>query len=99
MTSDFSMIIEDVFSIEGAGTMVSGKVQSGTVKIYDKAEISGIHPTRKVKIADIRTSSGRIKEAHAGDTVSLVLVKAGMFQAKIDVTQIAVQEIVRARLT
>lgn len=90
------MIIEDVFSITGVGTCVSGKIQNGSIKVYDKAEISGIYPTRKVKIIAIKTSSGQMMEAHAGETVSLVLAKVGLFQSKIDEKQIALQEILRA---
>lgn len=96
MTEDFSMIIDDVFSITGVGTLVSGKVQSGSIKVYDKAEISGIYPPRKVKILAIRTPTNQLTEAHSGDTVSLVLAKVGLLQTKIDEKQIALQEIIKA---
>jgi elongation factor Tu len=66
------MPIEDVFSIEGRGTVVTGRVERGTVKMGEEVEIVGIKDTRKVTVTGVEMFHKEI-EGQAGDNVGCLL--------------------------
>ena len=70
---DFLMPIEDVFSIEGRGTVATGRIERGIIKKMDEVEIVGIRDTRKTTITDIEMFRKLLDEGHAGDNVGLLL--------------------------
>jgi len=67
------MPIEDVFSIEGRGTVVTGRIERGKVKMNDEVEIVGIRETRKVVITGIEMFNKQLQEGLAGDNAGLLL--------------------------
>lgn len=69
----FLMPIEDIFSIEGRGTVVTGRVERGKVKINEEVEIVGIKPTQKTVITGIEMFNKLLDESIAGDNVGLLL--------------------------
>jgi elongation factor Tu len=69
----FLMPIEDVFSIEGRGTVVTGRVERGTVKINDEVEIVGINDTRKTVVTGTEMFHRTLDVVEAGDNVGCLL--------------------------
>ncbi|MHB0865701.1 MAG: elongation factor Tu [Minisyncoccota bacterium] len=69
----FLMPIEDIFSIEGRGTVVTGRIERGIVKVGDEAEIIGIKPTAKTTITGIEMFNKQLKEGMAGDNAGILL--------------------------
>ncbi len=69
----FLMPIEDIFSIEGRGTVVTGRVERGEVKVNDELELVGIKPTEKVIITGIEMFNKSLDSAMAGDNAGLLL--------------------------
>ncbi len=69
----FLMAIEDIFSIEGRGTVVTGKIERGTMKLNDEVEIVGIRPTQKSVVTGIEMFNKLMDEGHAGDNVGILL--------------------------
>jgi elongation factor Tu len=69
----FAMPIEDVFSISGRGTVVTGRVESGIVNVGDDVEIVGILPTRKCVITGIEMFRKILKDGRAGDNVGCLI--------------------------
>jgi elongation factor Tu len=69
----FLMPIEDVFSIEGRGTVVTGRVERGKLGKMQEAEIVGIKATQKTTVTDIEMFRKLLDEARAGDNVGLLL--------------------------
>ncbi|MBN1494429.1 elongation factor Tu [Candidatus Peregrinibacteria bacterium] len=69
----FLMPVEDVFSIKGRGTVATGRVDQGIVKINDEVEIVGIKPTRKVVVTGVEMFKKLLDEGRAGDNVGLLL--------------------------
>ncbi len=69
----FLMPIEDIFSIEGRGTVVTGRIERGTVKLNDEVEIVGIHDTSKTVITGIEMFNKQLDEGRAGDNAGLLL--------------------------
>jgi elongation factor Tu len=69
----FLMPIEDVFSIAGRGTVVTGRVERGKVKISEEVEIVGFRDTTKTVITGVEMFNKEMKEALAGDNVGLLL--------------------------
>jgi elongation factor Tu len=69
----FIMPIEDVFTIEGRGTVVTGKVERGILKLNEQVEIVGIKPTQKTVITGIEMFNKILEEAQAGDNVGTLL--------------------------
>jgi elongation factor Tu len=69
----FLMPIEDVFSIEGRGTVVTGKVERGILKLNDEVEIVGLKPTQKTVVTGIEMFNKTLDEAQAGDNVGVLL--------------------------
>ena len=70
---DFLMPIEDVFSIEGRGTVATGRIERGIVKKMEEVEIVGIKDTCKTTITDIEMFRKLLDEGRAGDNVGLLL--------------------------
>ncbi len=86
---DFLMPIEDVFSIEGRGTVVTGRVERGMIKINDEVEMVGLGETRKTVVTGIEMFNKSLQEGRAGDNAGLLLrgirkeeVERGMVLAK-----------------
>ena len=67
------MPIEDIFSIEGRGTVVTGRVERGVVKVGDDAEIVGIKPTQKTTITGVEMFRKTLDQGQAGDNVGCLL--------------------------
>lgn len=70
---DFLMPIEDVFSIEGRGTVATGRIERGIVKKMEEVEIVGIRDTVKTTVTDIEMFRKLLDEGQAGDNVGLLL--------------------------
>lgn len=69
----FLMPIEDVFSIEGRGTVVTGRVERGVLKLNEEVEIIGLRPTQKTVATGIEMFQKILDEARAGDNVGILL--------------------------
>jgi elongation factor Tu len=69
----FLMAIEDVFTIQGRGTVVTGRVDRGTVKVNEEVEIVGIKPTQKSVATGLEMFRKTLDEAQAGDNVGVLL--------------------------
>ncbi|MDA0666694.1 MAG: elongation factor Tu [Planctomycetota bacterium] len=69
----FLMPVEDVFSIEGRGTVVTGKIEQGTIKTGTEIEIVGIKPTAKTTCTGVEMFQKTMDEGHAGDNVGCLL--------------------------
>ncbi len=70
---DLLMPIEDVFNIEGRGTVATGRVERGILKKMEEVEIVGIKPTAKTTATDIEMFRKLLDEARAGDNVGVLL--------------------------
>ena len=70
---DFLMPIEDVFSIEGRGTVATGRVERGIVKKMEEVEIVGIRDTQVTTVTDIEMFRKLLDEGRAGDNVGLLM--------------------------
>ncbi len=70
---DFLMPVEDVFSIEGRGTVATGRIERGIIKKMSEVEIVGIRPTQKTTVTDIEMFRKLLDEGRAGDNVGLLL--------------------------
>ena len=86
---DFLMPIEDVFSISGRGTVVTGRIERGTIHVGDDVEIVGFKPTRSTKVTGVEMFRKEMEEGQAGDNVGILLrgigkdeVERGMVLAK-----------------
>lgn len=69
----FLLPIEDVFSISGRGTVATGRVERGVVKLNDKLELVGLRPTRDTVATGIEMFNKEMTEARAGENVGLLL--------------------------
>ncbi|MDO8601523.1 MAG: elongation factor Tu [bacterium] len=69
----FLMPIEDIFSIEGRGTVVTGRVERGVVKVNEEVEIVGLRPTQKTVVTGIEMFNKLLDEGQAGDNVGILL--------------------------
>ena len=69
----FLMGIEDVFSIEGRGTVATGRIERGVVKPNDEIEIVGIRPTSKTVAVSVEMFNKMLDEGRAGDNVGMLL--------------------------
>jgi elongation factor Tu len=69
----FLMPIEDIFSIEGRGTVVTGKIARGIVKVGEEVEIVGIKPTAKTTVTGIEMFNKQLTEGMAGDNAGILL--------------------------
>ena len=86
---EFLMPIEDVFSISGRGTVVTGRIERGTIHVGDDVEIVGFKPTRTTKVTGVEMFRKEMDEGQAGDNVGILLrgigkdeVERGMVLAK-----------------
>jgi len=85
----FLMPVEDVFSIEGRGTVVTGRIERGVIHLNDEVELVGLRDTAKTVITGIEMFNKSLKEGQAGDNTGLLLrgtkkedVERGMVVAK-----------------
>ncbi|MBU6447796.1 elongation factor Tu [Patescibacteria group bacterium] len=69
----FLMPIEDIFSIEGRGTVVTGRIERGKIKINEEIEIVGIRPTTKTVVTGIEMFNKQLDEGMAGDNAGILL--------------------------
>ena len=69
----FLMPVEDVFTIEGRGTVCTGRIERGIVKKMEEVEIVGIRPTQKTTVTDIEMFRKLLDEGRAGENVGLLL--------------------------
>src|SRR3989339_700534 len=69
----FLMPIEDIFSIEGRGTVVTGKIERGIVKIGEEMEIIGLKDAQKTTITGIEMFNKQLQEGQAGDNAGILL--------------------------
>ncbi|MEE8131794.1 MAG: elongation factor Tu [Candidatus Paceibacterota bacterium] len=69
----FLMPVEDIFSIEGRGTVVTGRVERGIVKVNEEIEIIGMKPTQKTIVTGIEMFNKLLDEGRAGDNVGILL--------------------------
>ncbi len=67
------MPVEDVFSIEGRGTVVTGRIERGKVKINEEVEIVGLRDTRKTVVTGIEMFNKQLEEGRAGDNAGILL--------------------------
>jgi elongation factor Tu len=87
---DFLMPIEDVFTISGRGTVVTGRVERGIVKVGDEVEIVGIRDTKKRVVTGVEMFKKLLDEGRAGDNIGVLLrgtdreeVDRGMVLSKV----------------
>src|SRR6059036_4097168 len=85
----FAMPIEDIFSISGRGTVVTGRIERGKVKVSEEVEIVGFRDTRKTVVTGVEMFKKQLDEGMAGDNAGLLLrgigkddVERGMVLAK-----------------
>jgi elongation factor Tu len=69
----FVMPVEDVFSISGRGTVVTGRIETGIIKVGDEVEVVGIRPTQKTTVTGIEMFRKLLDQGQAGDNAGLLL--------------------------
>ncbi len=69
----FLMPVEDVFSIKGRGTVATGRVERGVVKVNDEVEVVGINPTKKVVVTGVEMFKKLLDQGQAGDNIGVLL--------------------------
>ncbi len=69
----FLMPMEDVFSIKGRGTVATGRIERGIIKINDEIEIVGLRPTKKAVVTGVEMFHKQLDQGQAGDNVGLLL--------------------------
>jgi len=69
----FLMSVEDVFTITGRGTVATGRVERGTIKVGDEVEIVGIRPTKKTVATGVEMFRKLLEQAEAGDNIGVLL--------------------------
>src|SRR5690606_45659 len=69
----FLMSIEDVFSIKGRGTVGTGRIERGVIKVGDEAEVVGLRPTRKTTVTGVEMFNKTLDQGQAGDNVGCLL--------------------------
>ncbi|MFN3189797.1 MAG: elongation factor Tu [Aureliella sp.] len=82
----FLMAIEDVFSIEGRGTVATGRIERGVVKVGEEVEIVGLKEAAKTTVTGVEMFRKEMDEGHAGDNVGCLL--RGMKREDIDRGQV-----------
>ncbi len=70
---DFLMPIEDVFSIKGRGTVVTGKIETGIIKVGEEVEVVGIRDTQKTTVTGIEMFHKLLDEGQAGDNAGILV--------------------------
>lgn len=69
----FLMSVEDVFSIQGRGTVATGRIERGKVKVGEEVEIVGLRATQKTVVTGVEMFKKSLDEGHAGDNAGLLL--------------------------
>jgi elongation factor Tu len=69
----FLMPVEDIFSIEGRGTVVTGRIERGIVKVGEDVEIIGLKPTQKTTVTGIEMFNKQLNEGMAGDNAGILV--------------------------
>ncbi|MBP7768279.1 elongation factor Tu [Candidatus Woesebacteria bacterium] len=69
----FLMPVEDVFSIKGRGTVVTGRIESGVIKVGDEIEIVGLHESKKSTVTGVEMFRKMLDRGEAGDNVGILL--------------------------
>lgn len=69
----FLMPIEDIFSIEGRGTVVTGKIERGIVKVGEEVDVIGLKPLQKTTVTGIEMFNKQLNEGQAGDNAGILL--------------------------
>jgi len=69
----FLLAVEDVFTIQGRGTVATGRVESGTVRVNEEVEVVGVRPTRKTVVTGVEMFNKSMDEAQAGDNIGALL--------------------------
>jgi len=69
----FLLAVEDVFTIQGRGTVATGRVEAGTVSLNEEVEIVGIRPTRRTVVTGVEMFNKSMDRAQAGDNVGVLL--------------------------
>lgn len=69
----FAMAIEDVFSIEGRGTVATGRISRGVIKQNEEVEIVGLRPTQKTVVVSVEMFQKSLDQGNAGDNVGILL--------------------------
>src|ERR687885_228472 len=70
---DFLLAVEDVFTIQGRGTVATGRVESGKIGLHEEIEIVGIRPTRKTVVTGVEMFNKSMDSAQAGDNIGALL--------------------------
>jgi elongation factor Tu len=70
---DFLLAVEDVFTIQGRGTVATGRVESGKIGLNEEIEIVGIRPTRKTVVTGVEMFNKSMDSAQAGDNIGALL--------------------------
>ena len=90
LAEPFLMPIEDVFSIKGRGTVATGRIERGIVKVNDEVEIVGLRDTKKVVVTGVEMFHKSLDQGQAGDNVGILLrgiekddIERGQVLAKI----------------
>ena len=73
----FLMPVEDVFSISGRGTVVTGRIETGIVKVGDEVEIVGLKPTKKTVVTGVEMFRKLLDQGEAGDNVGALIRGVG----------------------
>lgn len=89
-SKDFLMPVEDVFSMTGRGTIVTGRVESGKIEANERVEIIGLNSTKEATIASIEMFQKELDSAKAGDSVGLLL--NGVEKSNIEKGQVIVKK-------
>ena len=89
---DFLLAVEDVFTIQGRGTVATGRVESGKIGLNEEIEVVGIRPTRKTVVTGVEMFNKSMDSAQAGDNIGALLkgsqarrhrARAGLGQAQL----------------
>ena len=74
MTTDpfFRMIVDDIFSIRNRGTVVTGKIEGGTLRVGDQLVLRGKNGDKMAAVSGIETSRKSVSQANVGDTVGIL---------------------------
>ena len=88
MDKPFLMPIEDVFSIKGRGTVATGRIEQGVIKINDPVEIVGLKPTQTSVVTGVEAFKKSLDQGQAGDNAGLLL--RGIERTQIERGQVIV---------
>jgi elongation factor Tu len=69
----FLLAVEDVFTIQGRGTVATGRVEQGTISVNEEVEIVGVRPTRKTVVTGVEMFNKSMQQAQAGDNIGALL--------------------------